>query len=146
MTIEDRFKKGIQFRNDGKLTLAKDTFAKIINDYPRYQKLSVVYTVLGGVYKDLGLVNDAKFCFRNATELNPKSELASLGLYLTLVKSEEYEQAIEELKRYLDDYPAKNYKITLTELLNDLEVGYAGDFKEVILMLAQKNDVRLPLN
>ena len=53
---------------------------------------------------------------------------------------------IEELERFLFKYPANHYKVTLQELLNDLEVGFATDFKDRIIELANKIGVKLPLN
>jgi hypothetical protein len=66
-----------------------------------------------------------------------------LGLYLAYVDLREDEMAINEMKRYLDGFPADLYKTTLEELLGDLEDGYATDFKETILRLAEKHGVHL---
>lgn len=144
MTIEDRFKKAIQTRNDGNLKLAIDEFHDIIKDYPNDHKISGVYTVLAGVYKDLDMNMDAMIWFKKATILNPSSELASLGLYISYTKLGNYQEAINELKRYLSEYPADRYKLTLKELLNDLEVGYAVNFRDTIVKLARMHNVNLP--
>lgn len=78
---------------------------------------------------------------KKATELSPKLELASLCLYLSYVKSGRSNQGIEELKRYLDEYPARLYKDTLEELLQDLKNGHATAFKDTIVLLAEKNGI-----
>lgn len=146
MDIEERFKEAISTRNSGNLELAAKMLDDITKEYPNHPKIGGIYTVLGNVYDDLDLLSMALNCFIKATKLNPSSELSSLGLYLIYTKLEEYEDAIRELKRYLDKYPAKNYKTTLEELLNDMEVGYALSYKETIIDLAKKHNVSLPLN
>jgi TolA-binding protein len=136
------FRKGIEYRNDGKLEQAIEVFLEFIKKYPSDPGLGGTYSVLGGIYFDQ---NDFKNSLKNftiATQLNPKSELASLGLYLSYIELNEYEKAIEELKRYLDKYPAKLYKDTLEELLQDLRHGYALIFKETIVALAEKNGMK----
>lgn len=143
LSIEERFKKAISIRNEGELRKAIPEFQEIIDLYPSHPKIGGVLSVLAGIYQDLGEYNSAKLYFKKASELNPKSEIASLGLYLSCVKLLEYDEAIKELERYLSEYPADRYKVTLTELLGDLEQGYIADFKEIILRLAQKHDVRL---
>ena len=143
MTIDDRFKQAIQKRNSGNLNSAISDFQSIIKDYSDDPRISGVYIVIAGVYNDLKMYDDAMVNFKKATKLDPQSELASLGLYLSYVELGEDKKAVEELKRYLDEYPADRYKITLQELLADLQDGYALDFKETIVRLAEKNDVRL---
>ncbi|CAN5270171.1 hypothetical protein BH23BAC1_BH23BAC1_37560 [soil metagenome] len=105
--------------------------------------MSRIITILAGVYQDLEEYENAKLFFKKATKLSPKSELASLGLYLSIVKLGKYKEAINELERYLILYPANRYKTTLIELLTDLEGGYAQNFKETILFLAKKNNIKL---
>jgi tetratricopeptide (TPR) repeat protein len=94
---------------------------------------------LGGVYFNLNEFQSSKEYFEKASGLKPQSELASLGLYLSYIELENFEKAIEELKRFLDKYPAELYKTTLGELLEDMENGYALTFKETILPLAKRN-------
>jgi len=75
--------------------------------------------------------------------LNPKSELASLGLYLTYAELDRDEEGIKELIRYLRQFPADLYKDTLEELLEGFEQGYMTDFKNEITELAKINGVEL---
>lgn len=115
----------------------------MLKKFPTEPKIHLIYSVLGGVYNDLGLSIHALNCFRKATELRLRSELTSGGLYLAHVEIKNYPRAIDELKRYLDEYPANNYRITLEELLTDLDNGYAVNFKETIIRLAKKHKVGL---
>lgn len=141
--LSSEFKKGIDLRNSGHLKEAIAVFNNVLKTNPDHPKTAGILTVLAGVYNDLGDPINAIKNLQSATQISPKSEMASLGLYLSYVEIDEYEMAVKELKRYLDKYPAKNYKITLMELLGDLESGYALTYKKIILELAEKNGIRL---
>jgi tetratricopeptide (TPR) repeat protein len=141
--LDELFSKGIAFRDNGQLLQAVAVFRTIIEIYPNDSKLDGTYTVLGGIYFDLNDFDGAQRCFEKATRLKPKSELASLGLYLSYVELKKHERAIDELERYLDQYPADLYRDTLEELLGDLENGYATNFQETIVRLAEKHGVYL---
>lgn len=140
-TIEKMFELAISLREERRFNEAIDVLKTIISTNPEDPKLSVVFTVLAGTYDSVKDYKSSEVCFRRATELNPKSELASLGLYVSLVNLNADENAIGELKRYLDVYPAKLYIDTLEELMGDLNDGYATKFRDIILPLAIKNDI-----
>ncbi|MEJ7643738.1 MAG: tetratricopeptide repeat protein [Chryseolinea sp.] len=144
MAIDKLFELGIELRDKGDLRDSVGVFSKIIDDYPNDEKISGVYLVLGGVYSDLKEHEKALVNFRMATDMNPKSELASLGLYITYVKLDRDEEAIRELIRYLRQFPANLYKDTLEELLEGLDQGYMTDFKVEINKLAKMNGVEPP--
>jgi tetratricopeptide (TPR) repeat protein len=135
------FELGIELRNKGELRDSINVFSKIVSDYPADKGTHTVLSVLAGVHADLGEHEEAAFNFKKATELNPKSELASLGLYVTLENLDRDEEAIHELIRYLKSYPADMYKATLKELLEGLEKGYMTNYEEPIRNLAKVNGV-----
>jgi len=139
--IDKLFNAGIELRDNGQLAQSVQIFLEIIQKYPNDSKLGGTYTVLAGIYFDLEDFNNSLTYFSKATQFKPKSELASLGLYLSYVKLNNYGMAINELKRYLDENPAKLYKDTLGELLGDMNNGYALKYKDVIQRLADKNGV-----
>src|SRR5437870_3681210 len=60
-----------------------------------------VHGILGEAYWRLGRLKPAVRSFRRATELSPRSELASLGLFHTLWESGKIESAKAEMKRYM---------------------------------------------
>jgi tetratricopeptide (TPR) repeat protein len=142
-TIEDRFKQAMTLRKQNQLKEAVNELLTIIEDFPGDTKIGKIYMVLGGIYYKLNDIKKSFVYSKAATELNPKSELASLNLYLSYVRLAEHEKAIDELQRFLDQYPADLYKDTLEELLLDLKNGYALKFKETILRLAKKNNIHL---
>jgi tetratricopeptide (TPR) repeat protein len=140
-TIDSMFELAIELRDKGELRDSVNIFNQILKDYPVDKKTHGVYSVLAGVYADLGENDKALVNFKKATELNPKSELASLGLYVTLAKLDKDEEAIHELIRYLKSYPADMYKDTLEELLEGLEKGYMTDYQDDIKNFARINGV-----
>lgn len=141
MSIEEMFKIGIGLRNSGESKKAVTYFESIINLYPNHPKISAVYTILAGIYSDLGSYHEAKTYFNEATRLNPKSEAASLGLYICLVELGNSEGAILEMKRYLDANAADLYRTTLGELLEGLRDGYMKNYEDLIYALARKHGI-----
>ena len=142
-TIDNMFELGIELRNKGELRDSINVFTQILANYPNDKRTHGVYSVLGGIHADLGEKDKALMNFKMATELNPKSELASLGIYLTFAELDKDEKAIQELIRYLNYYPANLYKVTLKELLKGLENGYMNDYEDDIRNFAKINGVEI---
>jgi tetratricopeptide (TPR) repeat protein len=142
-TIDSMFELAIELRDKGELSDSVKVFSKILSDYPKDKKTHGIYSVLAGVHMDLREYDKALVNFKKATELNPKSELASLGLYVTYTKLDKDEEAIRELIRYLKSYPAKLYKDTLEELLEGLEKGCMIDYGDDIRNFARINGVKI---
>jgi tetratricopeptide (TPR) repeat protein len=141
-TIEKMFDSAIELREKGELRDAVEILIKIVDNFSNDSRISGVYGVLGGVYSDLNEHEKAFENFKKATILNPKSELASLGLYISYVELGKDEEAIGELIRYLNSNPAKLYKDTLEELLGDLEMGYMKNYEKEIKYFSVKNNVK----
>ena len=144
-SIEKMFESAIDFRDKGQLREAVAIFSKILDNYSNDKGLAGVHGVLGGVYMDLEEHEKALDNFKKATILSPKSELASLGLYVSYVNVDKDEEAIGELIRYLKNYPAELYKDTLEELLEGLEKGYMTNYEKEIKNLAKINGVKISL-
>ena len=138
------FNSAINLRDKGELRDAVVTLSKIVDNYSNDKRIAGVHGVLGGVYMNLEEHEKALDNFKKATILSPKSELASLGLYVSYARVDKDEEAIGELIRYLENYPAELYKDTLEELLEGLEKGYMTNYKKQIKNLAEINGVELP--
>jgi tetratricopeptide (TPR) repeat protein len=122
-SIDSMFELAIELRDKGKFRDSINVLRRILQEYPADNQTSGIYLILGGVHADLGEKTQARENFQRATELNPKSELASLGLYVTHCDLNQDEEAIQELIRYLENYPANLYKETLKELLEGRRQG-----------------------
>ena len=58
--------------------------------------------------------------------IKPDSELASLGLYLSLIHIGKDTKALKELFRYTDSYKPKLYIVTIKELMGDKNIEGIG--------------------
>lgn len=136
---EKRFNKALKLRDEGDY----DKAIKILEDLRNeHDKSPTVNGMLGFLYYDIEKYSEAYKCLKKVTELSPKSELVSQGLYLSCIELGKFKEAIVELKRYLSKYPAKLYRVTLLELLGSLKNGHATDYKNTILKLAVKHNIR----
>lgn len=141
--MEELFSEAIKERNAGHLNKSRRLLLQIVERYSNHPKMITVYAVLGGVVQDLGKYDESFKHFKNALNLNPDLELASLGVYLSYVHLEQYDDAIEEMDRFLSANPADLYKDTLKELIQDLKNGYARDHESTIVRLAKKHGVSI---
>lgn len=141
MTADEIFKEGIELRNRGELNEAIERFHSVLELFPRQPQRAGIYAVLAGVYHDKGDHDNAKKYFTFSLEINPNYELASLGLYVSLVKLGEDENAILEMQRFLEQNQADLYKITLQELMDGLRDGFMTTHEVLITTLAEKNGI-----
>lgn len=140
-TIESLFELAIELRDSGNLDHSIGVLSIVLDRYPGNDSIYKVYVIRAGIYNTQGDHKKALEDFKKATHLNPKSEFASLGLYISHTELSQHEDAIRELIRYLVSYPAELYKDTLIELLNNAEEGYMKTYKEDIRRLARKNGI-----
>lgn len=73
---------------------------------------------------------------------NKSNEFASQLKYFCLFDENKIDEALSEVINFLNEFPANLYKITLEELLVDVnENRIQGEFAAKILFLANKNNV-----
>lgn len=60
---------------------------------------------IGHMHRELDNLEAAEMAFRRATEIAPKSELASMGLYFALWDQARTREALLEMRRYVDLKP-----------------------------------------
>ncbi len=93
---------------------------------------SVVNGLLGSVYYEQKEYKKSAIYFRKATILNPKSELASLGMFHSLIETGKDDLALEEMKRYLHMFPPNNYKVTIKELYEESDNILSKETKKLV--------------
>jgi len=93
------------------ITLLKDLLKK-------YATSAAVAGYLAGIYFEQSDMPNAEKYFRQATRLNPKSELASVGLFHSLWNQRRETEATEEMRRFLNLSDSPEY----ARLLHDLAV------------------------
>ncbi|KQT16100.1 hypothetical protein ASG31_14090 [Chryseobacterium sp. Leaf404] len=90
-------------------------------------------------------LNDFRQSFYYAEMVSSKNrsnEFASQLKYFCLFEENKIDDALSEVINFLNDFPANLYKITLEELLVDVnEDRIHGEFAAKILFLANKNNV-----
>jgi predicted Zn-dependent protease len=74
--------------------------------------------MLGGIYFELDDFSKARRWFKRATELSPRSELASVGLFHSLWELGRSTEAVSEMRRFLRLSDSPEY----TKVLRDLTV------------------------
>jgi tetratricopeptide (TPR) repeat protein len=98
---KEMFEKALKLRKDGDLKEARVNLEYLANVFPK--KASVIGILADVCWRLRDL--DAAICyFRMATQLSPKSEVASLGLYHTLIES-----ALVEMDRFTSISESKDY-------------------------------------
>ena len=91
-------------------------FGQIWDD--TYPDRAPILWYLAGMYKDLGKLDRAIPLYRRATQLSPKLERASLGLFHALWESDQLDEALEEMKRFqlLTNWSCRDYVEILAEI------------------------------
>jgi len=105
--FKDRFKEAVDLKNQGRSADAE----QILNDLLVISPASAsVHALLADTLWDQGQLTQAIASFRKAVELAPKSEMASLGLFHTLLESGDREGAIAEMDRFLSLSDSEEYQ------------------------------------
>lgn len=142
-SIDEMFSEAIRLRDNEFINESKTILFSIIESYPDHSKIAMVYAVLGGILRDQRDYRESIKVFKKASKISPSIELVSLGIYLSYVDMEQYDYAIDELDRFLSEYPAALYKTTLKELIGDLRNGYARDHESTIVRLSKKHGISI---
>ena len=101
-----------------------------------------VQGLLGDVYWRLGRLKQAVQSFKRATELVPKSELASLGLFHALWESGKMERAKAEMKRYMAVGKSREYASMVSLLFPNGNSSLSSNSKKGKSNSSAKNSLR----
>lgn len=72
--------------------------------------------VLANTYWEQNNLSQAEQVFRQATELYPSVDHASLGLFHVLMDEERVDEAFDEMRRYLADHTSEEYSRLLKDI------------------------------
>ena len=101
------FEQAIDLRNEERFGEA----VQILDQLLRMNPISAsVHAIRADTLWDLGRLAEAITAFQRAVELAPKSEMASLGLFHTLLESGDELRAIAEMDRFLSISDSDEYK------------------------------------
>jgi predicted Zn-dependent protease len=106
---------------------------------PKYKNSSVINGLYGSIFFELKDYKKSANNFRKVITLKPKSELASIGLYVSLIHLREHTKALKELFRYTEINEPKLYIVSIKELMEENidGIGYKP-YKEKIQKLYKK--------
>jgi tetratricopeptide (TPR) repeat protein len=97
-SLKAAISKAKDLKNRGEGSAAKDLLRDLARMYPEEK---VVFILLGHLYWGEDDLAHAQACFQKATELDPALEIASLALYHTRWSAGQREEALEEMKRFV---------------------------------------------
>jgi len=111
--MRDSLNRAIELNRQGKYRAAVKVLLPMLESHPRS---AAAYGYLGGSYFELGEYDQSTECFRKATRISPKSELASLGLFHSLWNQDALSDAFDEMKRFLSIADSKEYETLLRDM------------------------------
>jgi tetratricopeptide (TPR) repeat protein len=85
----------------------------------KYKDNRVIHGLYGLSYFELNDFKNSAKHYGKVITINPNSELASLGLYLSLIRIGKDTKALKELFRYTEINEPKLYIVTIKELMED---------------------------
>ena len=114
---DDEFKtlyaEAFALKKTGQFVEARERLTLLALERPDY---APVHGVLAGVLFELNEFREAVREFGTAARLSPRSELASLGLFHSLLKLGERTAAIAEMKRFTSLRESPEYALLQAEL------------------------------
>lgn len=120
--IDDEFKalfeQAMGLKKAGNLVEATRCLARLALERPDY---APVRGVLAGVLFELNDFAQAVREFRAASRLSPRSELASLGLFHSLLNTGDRAAAVAEMKRFTSPRQSAEYDSLRAEFEAELE-------------------------
>lgn len=121
--------QALKLNSKGKYQVALDLLLSIQD---RYNESSVLSGLIATTYSYLKDSENSTRYFIKTANLNPNSELASLGMFHGLFDKGEYENAYNEMDRFLSLNEPKHYRITLEELYEQIDEHTPEYQKKVI--------------
>jgi len=114
---DDEFKtlyaEAFCLKKAGKFVEARECLKRLALERPDYAS---VRGVLAGVLFELNEFEEAATEFRATSRLSPRSELASLGLFHSLLRIGDRAAAIAEMKRFTSLRESAEYASLLSEM------------------------------
>lgn len=110
--------EAIAYRDNGQLDESKRILLELVEQDP---KDSATALVLAGVLFSMENFCEAHKLFREIVDSQPRSDLASRGLFHSLWKLGEYNMAFDEMKRFLLIADSDDYRQLLKDITNELK-------------------------
>jgi len=114
------YEKALELRDAGKF---QETFNILEPLLTKYSQNAGLIIIAADMSYELGNIEKAIELFKQTVSLKPKSETASLGLFHSLWKMKRFDEAFEEMKRFMS-------------------VSYSQDYVEIVREINRKSDQR----
>jgi tetratricopeptide (TPR) repeat protein len=111
--IEPEFNRALQLRDKGDLIGAASIFERLDKENPNQ---SVILGMWASIYFHLEDWKKALPLYQRTTQLKPKSELASFGLFHSLWNLGKQDEAFSEMRRFLSISDSEEYR----QLIKDM--------------------------
>jgi predicted Zn-dependent protease len=111
--LRTRFSEAVKFKEQGNFDGAKNILLDLVREDPQSTAL---LAVLGHVYWEMGLLEEAVGVFMRAIQLSPKLEAVSLGLFHCLWKLGRRAEALDEIKRFMSLSYSEDYQEIINEI------------------------------
>lgn len=111
--LKKQFFEAVELKKRGQFECAIKRFLDLRKKDP---DSAAILAVLGNIYFDRRLFEDAVSVFKPAVELSPTQEGISLGLFLSLWKLGKREEAMEELARFQSISDSEEYRKIVKEI------------------------------
>ena len=96
--IEPDFNRASKLRHDGQPHEALEIFNKLNDQFPNQPPIIGMLAAIHFTGKNFAA---ALPCFEKLVKLSPKSELASRGLFVSLMRHERKTEALDEARRFI---------------------------------------------
>jgi Tfp pilus assembly protein PilF len=113
--VDAILKSAIESYQGGKVSRAIDLLADRATGF----KSPKVWGYLGFLYTEARNDEKAVHAFRKAIALAPRSEMASLGLFHSLWRTDHTDAAFDEMRRFLKSNDSAHYRQFLRDMLAD---------------------------
>jgi predicted Zn-dependent protease len=111
--LKKQFSEAVKLKDAGQFESAKRLLQDLREKDPNS---TAIVAVLGHVYFDMRLFDEAVSTFKRAIQLSPTLEAVSLGLFHSLWRLRKLEEALEEVKRFQSLSDSEEYREIIKEL------------------------------
>ena len=118
---DEKIDEALKLRNAGEIQESLSILSNIFETIPANDIRSL--GLVGSLFRESNELTKALYCFDKAVESDPLSSRASLGLFHTLWRMERYDEAFNELERFLLLSESHEHFM----LLEDMKKGFFSD-------------------
>lgn len=106
----------LDLKNSGDLSNAIENAKKLTEEF---SKTASTFGLLASLYFEIESFEEASSNFKKATVISPKSETASLGLFHSLWRLGDQDNALVEMQRFTSICNSEEYNNLIKEMVTD---------------------------